>query len=316
MKIKLLLWLNYFSVTQTFENNHCTVITDPICPNPLINYFLYTRKNVHYPQLVTTDNITESYYEKSLPNKFILHGFNSDLKLDVLQRIKSEYLKKKDVNVWMIDYTDVSNGPFQCYLTAVYNLPTVGKCAALFVSKVMELSKVGDQDDLMHVIGFSLGGQLAGMIAEHLKPMQLPRITGLDPALPLFYSAHLSKVLSRNDAKFVDVIHTNAMIQGQLALCGDIDFYVNGGFSQPGCNNSSEPINCDHLMAPTYFAESIGSENGFWGWHCLSGYDYFMGKCPPKGDHQLMGEWVNQSSRGRYILYTNSVPPFAQGKFW
>jgi len=79
----------------------------------------------------------------------------------------------------MIDYTDVSNGPFQCYLTAVYNLPKVGKCAALFVSKVMELSKVGDQDDLMHVIGFSLGGQLAGMIAEHLKPMKLPRITGM-----------------------------------------------------------------------------------------------------------------------------------------
>jgi len=78
----------------------------------------------------------------------------------------------------MIDYTDVSNGPFQCYLTAVYNLPTVGKCAALFVSKVMELSKVGDQDDLMHVIGFSLGSHLAAIMADHLKPMKLSRITG------------------------------------------------------------------------------------------------------------------------------------------
>jgi len=64
-------------------------------------------------------------------------------------------------------------------------------------------------------------------------------ISGLDPALPLYYSTHLNSRLSRNDAKFVDVIHTNALIQGQLAPCGDVDFYVNGGLAQPGCHNSS-----------------------------------------------------------------------------
>jgi len=64
-------------------------------------------------------------------------------------------------------------------------------------------------------------------------------LSGLDPALPLFYSSHLNRRLSRNDADFVDVIHTNALIQGQLAPCGDVDFYVNGGLAQPGCHNSS-----------------------------------------------------------------------------
>lgn len=38
--------------------------------------------------MVTIENITESYYVKSLANKFILHGFNSDMNLDVLQQIK------------------------------------------------------------------------------------------------------------------------------------------------------------------------------------------------------------------------------------
>lgn len=61
----------------------------------------------------------------------------------------------------------------------------------------------------------------------------------MDPALPLYYSTHLNKRLSRNDAKFVDVIHTNALEQGQIDPCGDIDFYVNGGVVQPACNNSS-----------------------------------------------------------------------------
>lgn len=83
-----------------------------------------------------------------------------------------------DVNVWMIDYSGVSAGPVECYLAAVFNLPSVGKCTALFMRKVMELSEVQDHKDLMHVIGFSLGGQLAGQVAEHLKPIKLPRITG------------------------------------------------------------------------------------------------------------------------------------------
>lgn len=89
-----------------------------------------------------------------------------------------EYLKAVDANVWMIDYSGVSGGPMECYLAAVYNLPSVGKCAAPFVRRVMELSEVEEREDLMHVVGFSLGGQLAGQLAEHLKPLRLPRITG------------------------------------------------------------------------------------------------------------------------------------------
>lgn len=83
-----------------------------------------------------------------------------------------------NVNVWMIDYSGVSAGPIECYLAAVLNLPSVGKCTALFVRKIMELSEVQDHKNLMHVVGFSLGGQLAGQVAEHLKPVKLPRITG------------------------------------------------------------------------------------------------------------------------------------------
>lgn len=314
-----LVWALGFLGTQCVKNeNHqkigpCTFIVHPVCPDPSIKLYLYTRENRNDPQLVTMENITESYYVKTLANKLILHGFNSNMNLDVLQTIKDEYLMQSDINVWMIDYKDVCAGPRECYLAAVYNLPAVGKCAALFVRKIIELSEVEVPEEAMHVIGFSLGGQLASQLAKHLKPIKLPRITGLDPALPLYYSTHLNSRLSRNDAKFVDVIHTNALIQGQLAPCGDVDFYVNGGLAQPGCHNSSKPINCDHHMAPTYFGESIRSETGFWSWPCPSVFDYFSGKCPRQGDHELMGECVNHSARGQYVLHTNSKPPYAQG---
>lgn len=78
----------------------------------------------------------------------------------------------------MIDYSGVSSGPPECYLAAVYNLPSVGTCAALFVRKIVELSEIKDRGEAMHLVGFSLGGQLAGQVAEHLKPVKLPRITG------------------------------------------------------------------------------------------------------------------------------------------
>lgn len=64
----------------------------------------------------------------------------------------------------------------------------------------------------------------------------------MDPAGPFFENFDLSVRLDPSDAKFVDVIHSNAkpMIQGgagMYAACGHVDFYPNGGQDQPGCPN-------------------------------------------------------------------------------
>jgi hypothetical protein len=44
--------------------------------------------------------------------------------------------------------------------------------------------------------------------------------------------------LDPSDALFVDVIHTNGGLNGDLEQCGHVDFYMNGGISQPGCFES------------------------------------------------------------------------------
>lgn len=62
---------------------------------------------------------------------------------------------------------------------------------------------------------------------------------GLDPALPLFIGPAGLK-LDETDAKYVDVIHTDAGNKGKWERCGHIDFYPNGGYSQLGCDETSE----------------------------------------------------------------------------
>lgn len=90
------------------------------------------------------------------------------------------------------------------------------------------------------------------MIATYIKNGPLERITGLDPAKPLFIFAAREYKLDIGDAKFVDVIHTDVFQRGILAPSGHVDFYVNGGVEQRGCNIQKvmDPGACNHARAP------------------------------------------------------------------
>ena len=73
----------------------------------------------------------------------------------------------------------------------------------------------------------------------------------MDPAnaafIPNYYVAKLGanityRKLSKNDANFVDIIHSNSGAFPQAASLwdplGHQDFYPNGGYDQPGCSNT------------------------------------------------------------------------------
>lgn len=63
------------------------------------------------------------------------------------------------------------------------------------------------------------------------------RITALDPAGITFeQNVASSEKLSKDDALFVDAIHTDGYKFGMLYPIGHIDFYPNSGVApQPGC---------------------------------------------------------------------------------
>lgn len=142
------------------------------------------------------------------------------------------------------------------------------------------------------MIGHSLGSHLAGYSGHYLQKnfgLKLGRITGLDPAAPLFADTDQIVRLDRSDAYFVDIIHTDASLLGGLGMhqrIGHVDFYPNGGTDNPGCDvklehymqnhkntvveNVQEFLGCNHIRSYQYFTESIHSKCPFMGITCES----------------------------------------------
>lgn len=76
-----------------------------------------------------------------------------------------------------------------------------------------------------------MGAHIVGSIGRNYNYITnnlLPRITGLDPANPCFNEGENLTGLSRGDADFVDIIHSNPGALGKRDPIGDVDFYPNG----------------------------------------------------------------------------------------
>ncbi|XP_023288828.1 lipase member H-A-like [Orussus abietinus] len=298
--------------TRDFFLGPCLVNTERGCPDEEVTFFLFTRRNLDESQRINvTDswsNLRETNFNPSHPTKIIIHGYNSDMYLDTLVDIRNEYLKNSEFNVVAVDWHRLATAP--CYPTAVHNVPHVGQCVAQLINRIRD---TGAKD--IHAIGFSLGAHVPAFSANVLRPYKLFRITGLDPAMPLFVTVNNDEKLDAGDARFVDVFHTNAFIQGKVEPSGHIDFYMNGGVNQPGCWEHRNPFGCNHHRAAVYFAESINSDLGFWGWPCPGFLAYLLGLCPPRFPAVLAGDRVNRNYRGFHLVKTKGHPPYAEGIF-
>ncbi|XP_043492652.1 uncharacterized protein LOC122518047 isoform X1 [Polistes fuscatus] len=299
-------------ISKDYFIGPCLVNTNQTCPDDEVTFFLYTRKNLFKGQRIvvsdTDSNLDDTNFDSSNPTKIIVHGYNSDMQLSSLIDVRDEYLKKGEYNLIAIDWHRLAIGP--CYPIAVHNVQHVGECLAQLIRR---LEFHGAKD--LHVIGFSLGAHVPAFSANYLKPYQLDRITGLDPAMPLFVTASAQDKLDPTDANFVDVYHTNAFIQGKVEPCGHIDFYMNGGINQPGCWENRNPFGCNHHRSAEYFAESINSNIGFWAWPCPGFFSYLLGLCPPRYPAVLAGDQVDRKYKGFHLVKTKSSSPYAEGMF-
>ncbi|KAJ0175583.1 hypothetical protein K1T71_008742 [Dendrolimus kikuchii] len=234
--------------------------------------------------------------------KIITHGWRSTADQPVVELIKNAYLETKNCNVITVDWSSIADSII--YSWVANDVKTVGKKLGLFLDRLYDCYKV--TGDKIHLIGHSLGAHVMGAAGNSTK-LTIDRITGLDPAKPLFEERELSEKLDYSDARFVDVIHTCGGVLGVWSAIGTADYYPNGGDPpQPGCGSLPRIIACSHRRAYYYYAESIRNPKAFPAYQCENFVD---DRCSVNG---YMGEDADRRKTGKYYLETNSQSPYSR----
>ncbi|XP_070801344.1 inactive pancreatic lipase-related protein 1-like [Pituophis catenifer annectens] len=261
-------------------------------------FLLYTKKNHDNFQEITAINpetIDYSNFNASKITRFITHGFIDQGEERWLSDMCKRMLQVEDVNCICIDWV---KGSRCAYTQAANNIRVVGSEVAYFVNILKE--KYGYSPSMVHFIGHSLGAHAAAELGRKIKG--IGRISGLDPAQPYFQGTPPEIRLDKNDAEFVDVIHTDSapMIPnlgfGMSQAIGHLDFYPNGGEEMPGCQKNPlsqivdldgiwegtrDFVACNHLRSYKYYSDSIIFPDGFLGYPC-GAYNLFeKGSCFP-----------------------------------
>ncbi|XP_060604009.1 inactive pancreatic lipase-related protein 1-like isoform X2 [Ruditapes philippinarum] len=321
-----------FHANHPFDNSFGEL---PDSPEDMeVRTFLWTRQNpVEAQELKYQDiaSIQDSNFDASRQTKVLIHGFMSSKDTSpVIANLSVAFLKQGDYNVIGVDW---SKGAKKLYPKAVANTRLVGAVVAQLI-KVL-LGKFEMDVKTLHVIGHSLGAHTAGYVGTRIPG--IPRITGLDPAGPLFTKTDPAVHLDPSDALFVDAIHSDgAPIEdagfGTLSQLGHMDFYPNGGQIQPGCpppvkttveqlltfqfTKAFDSVSCAHDRAIWYFIESVLNTNcQFTSYPCSSWESFKAGNCTTCGDAGCPVMGINSYTRpikGAFYLQTNSQTPFCQ----
>uniref|UniRef100_A0A1A9WQ29 Lipase domain-containing protein n=1 Tax=Glossina brevipalpis TaxID=37001 RepID=A0A1A9WQ29_9MUSC len=214
-----------------------------------IEFFVYTKQSSDnsMPLEVNVESIVRSGIDLQKPTTFAIHGVFDSENFEEYEVIRDTKFEIEDDNVIVVDYR---------YLTYYFfpDLRNASTIASIVTDSITELfvllHNTFDLDfKRVHVVGFCLGGQIAGFLGQRIYDnfnMKIGRITALDPfGLLYFSSTPDNERLSPDDAEYVEVIHTNAGEFGFKSPCGHADYYPNGGTTQPGCNQ----MHCSHKRA-------------------------------------------------------------------
>ncbi|KAF7657982.1 hypothetical protein LDENG_00019750 [Lucifuga dentata] len=221
------------------------------------------------------ETIKECEYNPDTQTFIVIHGWTVTGMFEswVPKLVAALYEREPTANVIVVDWLTRAN---QHYPTSAAYTKLVGRDVAKFVTWIQkELQLPWER---IHLLGYSLGAHVAG-IAGGLTDHKISRITGLDPAGPTFEHADDQSTLSRDDAQFVDVLHTNTRGSPDRSIgiqrpVGHIDIYPNGGTFQPGCDiqntlmgialeglkglqNMDQIIKCSHERSIHLFIDSL-----------------------------------------------------------
>ncbi|XP_077301148.1 phospholipase A1-like [Arctopsyche grandis] len=194
-----------------------------------------------------------------------------------------------------------------------------GARAARFVGMrlgnvLAQLFKSGFNMNSLDVVGHSIGAHVAGYAGKsYLKYTNklLPRIIGVDPAGLCFKGADSSNRLDKNDAAFVQVLHTGGIGFGLMSPIGHADFYVNGGRKQASDNAPLCFVWCSHTRSIYIWKYSVLYPTRFVGIECRNLEEVGEDSCYEKGRRTtVLGPAADPKIGGIFYIKTNSKEPY------
>uniref|UniRef100_A0AAZ3RQS8 Phospholipase A1 member A n=1 Tax=Oncorhynchus tshawytscha TaxID=74940 RepID=A0AAZ3RQS8_ONCTS len=170
-----------------------------------VQYLLLTRKNTDCASLFSQDFLSNNtYFNSSQPTKIIVHGYRAlGSKPSWVKQLAQALLRVQDANVVVVDWV---YGASLAYHMVVENYKEVAIQISVLIN---QLQNHGCKLESFHFIGVSLGAHVSGFVGTLFKG-KIGRITGLDPAGPMFKRADTFDRLDPSDALFVEAIHTDS----------------------------------------------------------------------------------------------------------
>ncbi|XP_066507968.1 lipoprotein lipase-like [Hoplias malabaricus] len=280
------------------------------------------------PGIKTT--LSDCNFKIDGPTFLVIHGWSVAGLFEswIHKLVSALFVREHNANVVVVDWLDRGS---QHYHTSAENTRLVGQDVAKLINW---LESIGYPLEKLHVLGYSLGAHVAG-IAGNLSNNKVNRITGLDPAGPTFEHADSLKRLSPDDARFVDVLHTNTRGSPDLSIgiqrtVGHVDIYPNGGTFQPGCSlqntmrmiatygfsNMDQLVKCSHERSVHLFIDSlVNQDQASMAFRCSSREAFYKGLCLScrKNRCNKLGYNVNKVRTTRSVkmyLKTREIMPY------
>ncbi|XP_008552895.1 lipase member I isoform X1 [Microplitis demolitor] len=285
------------------ENNHLMA---------KIKIKIYTGSSIESATItdipINEPDIIYQNIDNSKPLAMYIHGYREHPSNESIQTVIGAYLDRGTDNILLVDWSDLS---FDNYIILIQKIKDMARILSDTINSLVEL---GLDLENFHLIGHSMGAQMAGFIGRYTK-YELPRITGLDPASPGFYYARAEHINNKS-ARFVDILHTDGGFYGALDNTGTADFFPNGGKRpQPGCPILGIPLTptdlCNHWRSWRIYAESIKNIFSFPAVQCSSYLDYTEGRCE-KNQVIYFGYSTPTNARGSYFFKTNDKSPYGR----
>uniref|UniRef100_A0A4W4GK51 PLAT domain-containing protein n=1 Tax=Electrophorus electricus TaxID=8005 RepID=A0A4W4GK51_ELEEL len=235
--------------------------------------------------------LRECGFNASAKTILIIHGWTIGGVFEswMYQLVAAVRQRELEANLIVVDWLDLAH---QLYPDAVSHTRHVGLSIAALLDW---LQSPVHHVVVIHMIGYSLGAHVAGYAGNFVQGT-VGRITGLDPAGPMFEGVEAHRRLSPDDADFVDVLHTYTREALGVSIgiqqpIGDIDIYPNGGDVQPGCTlgevlstaaagNFMDVMKCEHERSVHLFVDSLlNSEYAGFAFQCTGPDRFNKGIC-------------------------------------